>query len=92
MLFSAEQVSMNFSQSFRHFPTETRATGSPITATRDCARVMAVFKSLADDKNLEVKHFFRRMKISKVASKVWVGKKNSQEKLLKQFAKFASKM
>ena len=31
-------------------------------------------------------------KISKVASKVWVGKKNSQEKLLKQFAKFASKM
>ena len=97
MLFSAEQVSMNFSQSFRHFPTETRATGSPTTATRDCARVMAVFKSLADDKNLEVKklRILSRVKISKDAAKVCshtVGKKKSQEKLLKQFAKFASKM
>ena len=48
---------MNFSQSLRHFPTETRATGSPTTATRDCARVMAVFNNLDEDKNLEVKKF-----------------------------------
>ena len=35
----------------RHFPIEQRATGSPTTATRLWARVMAVFNNLALDKN-----------------------------------------
>ena len=42
--------SMNLSHSFLHLPTEQRETGSQTTATSDCARVMAVLRSLALDR------------------------------------------
>ena len=62
---------------------------------------MAVLSSFDDDKNLEVEFFekyadMKRMKISKgcdyVKFAAKVGKKKSPEKLLKQFANFATKM
>ena len=60
---------------------------------------MAVFSSFDDDKNLEVKKKYadmKKMKISKgcdyVKFAAKVGKKKSPEKLLKQFANFATKM
>ena len=53
ILFSAAQVSINRSQSFRHFPTDTRATGSPTTATSDWALVRAVFNNFEEERNLQ---------------------------------------
>ena len=51
-LFFSEQMERNLSQSFLHLPTETSATGSPTTTTRDWARVSAVLSNLALDRNL----------------------------------------
>ena len=45
------QTSTNLSHNLRHFPTEQRAKGSPTTATRLWARVMAVLSSFSLDRN-----------------------------------------
>ena len=35
---------------YLHFPIEHKDTGSPTTATKDCARVIAVFSSFTLDR------------------------------------------